>query len=267
MSFAVVVRDELGKLIATRRGWLALLGFALLWGGVLAYLILPIARTLDGAGASGLREAVLSALGLSGLADWSAPQLAVYWLLALYLLPSFAVLIAADQTASDLARGTLRFQALRASRATLFLGRFVAQCLVQLALVLVTLASVLIVLAVQAPERLPGAFAAVPSLVLALLASLLPFVALMALCSALTRTPRQATLLAVTGLIGVSILLDQARQRLGVEELFEHVLPGSESAILRTLSGTDVLSRTGPPLLQALVLLALGLFVFARRRL
>ena len=267
MSFAVIVRDELGKLIATRRGWLALLGFALLWGGVLAYLILPVARTLDDADAAGLREALLSALGLAGLADWSAPQLAVYWLLALYLLPPFAVLVAADQTASDLARGTLRFHALRASRATLFLGRFAAQCLVQLGLVLVTLASVLVVLAVQAPERLPDAFAASPAIILALLVSLLPFVALMALCSALARTPRQATLFAVIGWVAVSIVLDLVRERLGAEGPFEHVLPGSESAILRTLSGTEVLSRTGPPLLQTLVLLAIGLFVFSRRRL
>ena len=122
-------------------------------------------------------------------------------------------------------------------------------------------------LAVQAPERLPDAFAASPAIILALLVSLLPFVALMALCSALARTPRQATLFAVIGWVAVSIVLDLVRERLGAEGPFEHVLPGSESAILRTLSGTEVLSRTGPPLLQTLVLLAIGLFVFSRRRL
>ena len=267
MSFAVIVRDELGKLIATRRGWVALLGFTLLWGGVLVYVVLPITRLLAGAGEAGLREAVLSSLDLAALADWPAPQLAVYWLLALYLLPPFAVLVAADQSASDLARGTLRFQALRASRATLFLGRFAGQCAVQLGLVIVTLGSVLVALAMQSPERLPDALAVVPAVVLALFVSLLPFVALMALCSTLARSPRQATLFAVIGWVAVSILIGLARDAFGPQAAFEHVLPGSESSILRTLSGEAVLSRIGPPLVQTAVLLALGLLVFRRRSL
>ena len=265
MSALVIAREELARLLATRRGWLSLLAFALLWAAVLVYVVLPVTRWLAESSDSGLADAVLGALGLTALAGWPAPQLAVYWLVALYLLPPFAVLVAADQTASDRARGTLRFHALRASRATLFLGRFAGQCLIQLGLVLVTLASVLAVVAVQAPERLADAFAAAVPAAASLFALLLPFVALMALCSALARSARQATLLAVVFWIVVSVALGLARDAFGPLAAFEHVLPGSESARLRASSGAGALAHAPVSLVQTLVLLALGLLVFRRR--
>lgn len=155
MKTLVIALDELAKLFVTRRGWFALAAFGLLWGVILIYAIVPASRWLEASAESGLLDALrgtpfaplLDASGLTSLGEWPSPQIAVYRIALLSLLPTFAVLVAADQTASDLERGTLRFHALRAGRATLFLGRFAGQCLIQLGLVLVTLASVLAVVA------------------------------------------------------------------------------------------------------------------------
>ena len=265
MTPLIVARDEIVRLFATRRGWLSLAAFALLWTLVLLYVIVPVTRLLVDSARSGLLDAVLGPLGLAALGDWPAPQLAVYWLVALYLLPPFAVLVAADQSASDLGRGTLRFHALRASRPALFLGRYAGQCLVQLALVLATLGSVLVAIALQAPERLSASLEAAPLVVLTLVVLVLPWLALMALCSALSRSPRQATLYAVIGWVVVSLALGLARDAFGPLAAFEHVMPGSEVPALRGSSGTAALALAWAPLVQTLVLLGLGLFAFGRR--
>ena len=265
MKALAVARDELAKLFATRRGWLSLAAFAALWALALVYAVVPITRFLSESAERGLLDALLDPIGLAALGDWPAPQLAVYWVVALYLLPPFAVLVAADQTASDLGRGTLRFLALRASRSTLFLGRFAGQCLVQLGLVLATLASVLVVVALQLPERLGESFAAAPLIVANLVVHVLPWIALMALCSALARSPRQATLYAVVAWIVVSLGLGLARDAFGPLAPLEHVMPGSEVAALRGLTGPDTFALAPVPLLQTLVLLAAGLVAFARR--
>ena len=265
MTSLVVARDELARLFATRRGWLSIVAFTLLWALLLVYVVVPVTRLLADSAESGLLEIVLGPLGLAALGDWPSPQLAVYWLVALYLLPPFVILVAADQSASDLGRGTLRFHALRASRPALFLGRFAGQCFVQLCLVLATLGSVLVAIAVQSPERLPDSLAAAPHVVLNLLVTLLPWVALMALCSALARSPRQATTYAVIAWIVVSLALGLARDAFGPVGAFDHVMPGSEVSSLRALGDPATLALVPAPLLQTLVLLALGLIVFGRR--
>ena len=265
MTLPVIARDELHKLFATRRGWLALLAFALLWAAVLVYAVLPAARLLGGSVGGALNELLLGALAPALLDGWPAPQLAVYWAIALYLLPLFAVPIGADQSASDRERGTLRFQALRASRGSLFLGRFAGQCLIQAGLVLVTLASVLGAVALQTPARLAPALAAAAPTAVALFVTLLPVVALMALCSALARSPRQATLFALILWLAAALALGLARDALGPLPALDRVLPGSESGRMLVASGAEALDHLLAPLLQTLVLLGAGLLAFHRR--
>ena len=265
MSLLIIARDELVRLFATRRGWLSVAAFVALWALALIYVVVPITRFLANSDESGMLEMVLGPLGLAALAGWPSPQLVVYWVIALYLLPPFAVLVAADQTASDLGRGTLRFHALRASRPAIYLGRFSGQCLVQLGLVLATLATVLVAIGVQTPDRLPDSLLAAPFVVLNLMVLLLPWVALMGVCSAVARSPRQATLFAVLAWIVVTLALSLARDAFGPLALFDHVMPGSEAGTLRGLADPATLALLPVPLIQTLVLLALGLFAFGRR--
>lgn len=264
-SLYVIARSELGRLLATRRGLISLIAFALIWAFILLYAIVPVTRWLEQSTDSGLAELVLEPLGLRGLGGWSSPQLAVFWLVGLYLLPSFAILIAADQTASDQARGTLRFQALRVSRGALFLGRFVGQLSIQFGLIVLTAGSVVIVLAVQAPDTLASAPRDLFVIVVNLLLTVFPWIALMALCSTLARSPRQATLYALIIWIVMSLILGQVRVRLGSLPSLEHVMPGSEVSLLRGMSGMETFTLAAAPLLQGCILLVLGWAFFRMR--
>jgi len=261
----IIALGELGRLVATRRGLLTLSGFGLIWAFILFYAVVPVTRWLARSVDSGLADLVLEPLGLRGIGGWSSPQLAVYWLVGLYLLPGFALMISADQTASDRARGTLRFQVLRVGRGTLYLGRFLGQCVIMVGLILATLASVMIIIAIQSPEDVVATLADAGLIVLNLLVTVLPWLALMALCSALASSARRATLYAMVLWIVGAIVLGQLRDRLSPLPLFDHLLPGSEVAALRGLSDTALLALAGPPLAQCAVLLLLGWLVFRHR--
>ena len=130
---------------------------------VLLYVIEPAARLVGASDTGGLVGLLLERIGWQSLAEWPAPELALYWVVALYLLPMFCIMIAADQMASDKARGTLRYLSLRASRAQIFIGRFVGQCAIQLLLICVTLASVIILVALNTPDQLAARARALPA--------------------------------------------------------------------------------------------------------
>ena len=84
-------------------------------------------------------EQVFGALGLTALLDWPVSELALYWLVAIYTFPLFAIAASSDQTCSDRARGTLRFISLRSTRNEIVLGRFLGQVMITSILVVLTL--------------------------------------------------------------------------------------------------------------------------------
>ena len=258
MSILTIARFEWVKLFGTRRGWLSIVAFLLIWLLVLRYAIAPAAYYLGASETAGLVGLLLERVGWQQLADWPAAELALYWLIALYLLPFFSVIIAADQIASDKARGTLRFLALRASRSQIFFGRFVGQCLIQLLLVLTTLASVALLVMLNSADRLSGVLVQLPVVVINLLLVLLPYVALMAAVSVLARSARQATTYAVVVWIVVSFALAYVQSRFGPVAALDWVLPGSQVPALLKLYGWDTLNLAPVPLIHTLVLLVIG---------
>jgi len=258
VGFFLISRFELTKLFGTTRGWISIAAFVLIWLLVLLYVIEPGARFVGGPDTGSLVGVLLEHVGWQSLADWPAPELALYWLVALYLLPFFSIVIAADQMASDKARGTLRYLSLRASRTQLFLGRFVGQCAIQLLLILVTLGSVVALVAINSPERLTPVIERCPLVALNLLLVLLPYVALMACVSILAKSARQATLFAVIAWILVSIIIAYVQSRFGPMAILDWVLPGSQVSALLKLHGTDTLNLAPVPIIHTLVLLAFG---------
>jgi ABC-type transport system involved in multi-copper enzyme maturation permease subunit len=265
MKMLIVARDEVTRLLSTRRGLLSLLGFALLWLAVLNYGILPAASFFNGANESGLSELLLPRLGLSAWQLWPAPELAVYWVVSLYLLPFLAILTAADQTASDRHRGTLRYLVLRCSRLQLYLGRFLGQCVILGLVILITLASVIGIMAFNAAEQLPGVIARSPVVIVNLMLTLLPYIALMALVSAMARSARQATLYAMIIWISVSLLIAYLQSRFGSLALLDWVLPGSQIKSLLRMADWQTLQLAPIPLLHTVVLLLIGAIIMQRR--
>lgn len=265
MKLIVIAINEVIRLFSTRRGLLSLIGFCLLWLAVLIYGVIPAARFFSGASESGLADLILPQLGLSGVRFWPTPELTVYWVSSLYLLPFLAIMTAADQTASDRARGTLRYLILRCSRLEIFFGRYVGQLVILLLVVLVTLMSVYIVVAINSAENLPAAVATSPVIVINLMLTLAPYIALMALVSVLASTARQATMYAIVIWIAVSFLVSYLQAVLPGASWLDWVLPGSQIGQLTVLTGWQTLSVAPIPVVHTLVLLFVGAIIMRQR--
>lgn len=265
MRILVLAQDEVLRLLSTRRGLIALIGFLLIWVAVLRYGILPAAALFEDASLSGIVEALLTWLGMEDVRNWPTPELAVYWVITLYLLPFFALMASADQTASDRSRGTLRFLVLRCSRTEIFLGRFLGQCIIMLLVALVTLSSVLLVIMIYSPSNLAAALAKTPLIVVNLGVVVAPYVALMALVSVLARSARQATLYAFIIWISVSLLVGYLQAKFGPLALLDWALPGSQIGQLLRLSNWDTLSFAIIPIVHTIIFLSIGVILMRQR--
>jgi len=258
MAVISVALNEWARLFFSKRGWLAIVFFALIWAVFLNYVIAPAANYMSGSEFGFVVQSLFERLGANTFSNWGTYEIALYWIFALYLLPFFTMVSAADQIASDRARGTLRFFVLRVSRSKVFFGRFIGQYLIQLFIVFVTLASVLVLIAIKAPNNLASALADAPIAAVNLALVLLPYVALMALVSVVSKSARQATMFAIIGWIVLWFLLGYIQNRFGPIPILDWVLPGSQLSSLVRLGGWDTLSVAPIPLLHTAVLLVLG---------
>ena len=263
-QFLQIAYFELTRLFFTRRGWLAILACALVWGLLLYYAVYRAARLLAADQQTGLLSLLLSEIGWQDLARWSVPELAIYWFFGLSLLPFFCIVLTADQTASDRARGTLRYLHLRATRWQIYFGRFFGQMLVQLLFILVTLLSTLGVVMWRDPSLLQSWLELSPAIVVNLLIVVLPYTALMAMVSILAKSARQATTFAVILWIIAMLLIGYLGRQFPELSMLSQVLPGSQISQLMRVIGWDALALAWLPLLQTLVLLAVGAVVVRR---
>ena len=265
MKLLILANDEVLRLLSTRRGLLSLAGFALIWLAVLSYGVMPAARLFSGANEAGYSDSVLGQLGLQAWQQWATPELAVYWVISLYLLPFLAFLTAVDQTASDRARGTLRYMVLRCHRLEIFFGRYLGQLLIMLCVVLITLGTVLGIVAFNSSQQLAGAVASAPVIIINLLLLLAPYIALMALVSILARSARQASLFAIIIWVTVSLVVSYSRVQFPDVSLLNWVLPGSQVSQLVRLADWQTLRLAPIPLVQTAVLLLAGALIMQRR--
>ncbi len=258
---------EIYRLFRTPRGWFALAAFTVIWYFLLRYPIHQASVQLQNPEVQMGLSHLFGMVGLYKLLDWPVPELTVYWLMTALLMPVAVLFSAADQTCSDRSRGTLRFLTLRSSRDSIFFGRFFGQLMVQLLLISLSLAATL-AMAVWRTGELPlAALSACLVILLNLMVILLPFTALMALCSALVRSNRLAISLAIvslgviTGLAGY--LVWQFPRLYAVLEY----LPAAQLPAVLAEQGWSTLSHAGLPLAQSAVLLLLGRVVMQEKSL
>lgn len=258
MPVLSIARNEWARLFMSKHGWLAIFAFGLIWGLFLFYIIRPAASYISSVDLGFISGVLFPRFNVDALSRWESTEIGLYWVFALYLLPFFTMISAADQIASDKTRGTLRFLVLRASRTQIFFGRFVGQYLVQLMVIVVTLLSVLALIAYYSPDNIPIAINEAPVVMANLALVLLPYVALMALFSVLANSARQATLFAIVGWIVLWFLLGYIQNNFGPFSILDWILPGSQFSSLIRLGGWDTLSLAPIPVLQTIVLLTLG---------
>lgn len=170
---------ELVRLFLTKRGLLAIGAFTLVWFFILYYPVnyaADLVRTVEFRAAV---EQVFGALGLTALLDWPVSELALYWLVAIYTFPLFAIAASSDQTCSDRARGTLRFISLRSTRNEIVLGRFLGQVMITSILVVLTLMATTLLALWRDTSLFLLAAVLSATLFFNLFIAILPFIALM----------------------------------------------------------------------------------------
>lgn len=263
-TFFVLARYELGRMFMTRRGLLSLVAFSLVWFLILRYAIYGAAQFFMADALGGLIVSFFNSNIINNLMSWQVPELAVFWVISLYLLPIFCVVLTADQTASDRARGTLRLLHLRASRDGIFFGRFLGQMLILLMLILIALATTVLLVMFRDSALLLPALRLAFILLINLLIVLLPYTALMAWVSSMARSARQATLYAIIVWIVCSLLTSWLSSRFPGLWGLDKVLPGAQVSGLLQLSGWNTLSLAYLPMIQTLVLLFLGRMMMQR---
>ena len=248
----------------TRRGLLSLLAFALGWFLILRYAIYGAAQFFMGDAPGGLIVSFFNSSIINNLMSWQIPELAVFWVISLYLLPIFCVILTADQTASDRARGTLRLLHLRSSRDGIFFGRFLGQMLILFILIMLALITTIILVLLRDVSLLIPALRLSSILLVNLLLVLSPYTALMAWVSSVARSARQATLYAVIIWVVCSMVTGWLSSRFPELWGLNKLLPGAQVAGLLQLSDWNTLSLAYLPIIQTIVLLFLGRLMMQR---
>lgn len=258
---------ELRRLWLTRRGLMTLAATAVIWFFLLRYAIAPASDVISADGFQQFFRDIFGSSGLTQLFAWPAPELAIYWVLSLLLLPTFCLFFTANQLCSDLERGTLRFLALRSSRLSIVLGRFSGQMLVQGCLILLSLAATLSLAAWREGGISIAMLTAALVIAVNLLLVLLPFTALMSCFSALVRSSRLAVSLAIVCL-GLAFALLSWFIFYFPDFLFLlGYLPGTQVVQLLPLQGWVTLQHALLPLAQTAVLLLVATLLLKRKML
>ncbi len=260
----VIARFELLRLLGSRSAWWPLIAFCLVWSILLYYVIGKASVYLRDEEYSRLIGGLTGNAGVQNLLAWPVPELSVFWGLALYLFPLFCIVIASDQTASDRSRGTLRLLNLRATRDEIFFGRFLGHVFIQLLLVIATVATVLFLALGRNSSVLSDGVALSILLSANLLIALLPFIALMAVTSAVAKSSRLSIALAVVVWFVLFFSIKWLTSSFPHIVQAEWILPGAQLSDLLKKEGWDMLSHAPLPMLQTAFLLLLGRWIMIR---
>ena len=254
---------ELVRMFLTKRGLIAMAAFALVWLLILRYPIGQAVSIISAPNFEQMARDISGSIGLSKLLDWPEAEFAMYWLVALYSFPLFAIFISSDQTVGDRERGTLRFLSLRSTRFEILFGRFLGQLGVLACLLAITLVATLGVLGYREPSLLMGGLSRVVSIFIIMVVVLSPFVALMSLINTFARSSRLAIVLAILYFAGGGIIVGILAWQVPALNALDYLFPGVNSELLAG-QNLPLLSALGVPLIQSAVFIAIAHRIFTR---
>lgn len=258
---ALIATTELSRILITRRGLISLFAFVLVWLLILTTIIKSAPALVQNGASIG---SLLGSETILSIARWNVAEFGVHWFIALYVFPIFCVTYAADQTASDRTRGTLKLLTLHTSRSSLFLGRFFGMMIVQSIVIALTLISTLIVVAIRDPALIQSSFTNAMFIWINLIIVLAPYTALMAVISLLAKSGMQALTYASILWIVLLFAISWASSRFPEAQLLKTIFPGSQIGALVKHYDWSSLGTILVPVIQTLVFLILGLFIMQR---
>lgn len=254
---------ELVRVFLTKRGLVALAAFSLVWLLILRYLIGEAVNVINAPDFEQLVRGISGYIGLNKLLDWPEPELAMYWLVALYSFPTFSLFICSDQTVGDKGRGTLRFLSLRSTRFEILMGRFFGQVAVVACLIAITLVVTLGVLGFREPSLIISGFSRACTIFVMLIIAVCPFIALMSMINTFARSSRLAIVLAILFFAAGGIIVGLLSWQIPIFNLLDYVFPGVQ---IKNLAGENLslLTSLSIPLLQTALFLIIAQRIFAR---
>lgn len=265
-SIWLISQFELTRLFLTKRGIILLAAFAIVWFFILKVLILESVEMLNDPNTLNMASSFLGQLHLNYLLEWPYSELAVYWLITIFIFPFITVLMTSDQTASDAKRGTIRFLLLRTSRNELLFGRFLGQFIIMISLIGFTIIPTLIMGMIRDSSNV---LATIPQLVSVygnLVLLCLPFIAFMALLNSAYQSSKISMLFAIILVPLISSIIGGLSNYLSILEYLLYALPGAQLTDTVQLANFKV-SSIIIPLFQTAAYLGLAQTVLARKSL
>jgi len=221
-----LAKFELVRMFLTKRGGIALAAFATAWFLILYYAISTAVDLVSSDIFITIAHQIISAAGMRELLSWRVAELSVFWVMAVYSFPIFSLVAASDQTCADRSRGTLRFIALRATRAEILFGRFLGQVLI----LAILIACALIATVLMASYRDASLFfvGLVKSLYVFknILIAVMPFIALMAFINSFIRSARLAIVVSFLFFGLTPTLIAFIEYKLGLNTYLTYLIPG-----------------------------------------
>ncbi len=251
-AIKTIVLLELERTFTHKQGLIYLLAFMAFWMFLLKYAV--FSQTLM------MMNQVL------GADDLPSKLFANFFKVSMYLLPVLSLFIAANQTGSDRERGTLRFMTLYCSRDAIFFARFMSQVIIHTVLIVFATISTLGFGMIQGELSLDAtSYALIAAANLALI--ILPFIALMAVLSALVKSPRQATFYAGIIWSVASGVISLISHYFAPASALNILVPGMQFSQLGDLNGSAMFTLAYIPIFQCAVLLLLGREIMRRKSL
>jgi len=258
-----LIKFELIRLFFTKRGMLAVLAFATAWFIILYYPVNSAVSIVSSENFKDMAKQMFGVLGLSELLNWPVSELSLYWLIAIYSFPIFAVIASSDQTCADRTRGTLRFISLRASRNEILFGRFLGQVMIISALILVTLLATMIMAIWRDASLFVPALTKSLYLFKELFIAVLPFIALMAFFNSFLKSAKLTAVITMLFFGLGSIFIAILEYQIPAATHLNYVLPGVQLDDVVGQQGLG-LSHYIIPLVQTSAYLALA-SIFMKR--
>ncbi|WOH38097.1 hypothetical protein RI844_02330 [Thalassotalea fonticola] len=219
---------EITRVFQTKSGLLALFAFLLVWFLILYYPVNSAFEFISSPLFKDVAKKMFGALGLSALLSWPVPELAIYWLIALYIFPIFTIVITSDQTCADRERGTLRFISLRATRGEIVLGRFLGQLVIMACLIGLSLVATVLMATLRDSQLLSFGVLKASQLYFQLVILVLPFIALMTLFNSFTTSSKKVVLFSVI-LFGLGpMIISLVEYSLPILGYLEYLIPGTQ---------------------------------------
>ncbi|OED43310.1 hypothetical protein AB833_04105 [Chromatiales bacterium (ex Bugula neritina AB1)] len=264
-NIVIISLLELQRTFSTPRGLAVVVAFLLVWALILRYLVMGAANWLANGEEGRLVGSFFNSRLIDSLLGWQVAEFSVFWVVGLYLFPLLCLILAADQTASDRTRGTLRLLSLHTTRSSLFFGRFSGALIVQALLLSIVTAATCILAVHRNQQLLIPALDTAAMVFVNLLLLIAAYTAAMAVISLFARSARQATTWATILWIALTVSLSWLSHRYPETTNLRWLVPGAHISSLLHHNSWQALQLAIVPGVQATVLLLLGWFIINRR--